>query len=59
MKSYFRALAAACKTQDAAQGFGGISVLVLAIYAGSSLHSSLSNRDVDLLIQAISSQSPP
>lgn len=34
MKSYFRALAAACKTQDAAQGIGGISVLVLAIYAG-------------------------
>ena len=59
MKSYFRALAAACKTQDAAQGIGGISVLVVAIYAGSSLHSSLSNTDVDMPIQAISSRNPP
>ena len=59
MKSYFRALAAACKTQDAAQGFGGISVLVVAIYAGASFHFSPSNPDVYPFIQAILYQSPP
>jgi ATP-binding cassette subfamily G (WHITE) protein 2 (SNQ2) len=33
-KAWFRALAAACKSEAMAQAFGGISVLMMSIYSG-------------------------
>lgn len=34
MKSYFRAIAAACKSPAAAQTLAGLSVLAMALYTG-------------------------